>query len=126
MVSSGLDTYARVRHCRVVATVPQSGYYTALPRQSAVASNKSGPALARGGLKHGRSVVWPGIMHLHRGAGDVGSLVEERHRFNWEPGGIRRVMTSLPIRPNHRSVVTPQLRSGVTLRDLIEREGEGS
>jgi hypothetical protein len=33
---------------------------------------------------------------------------------------------SLPIGPEYRSVVTTQLRSGVTLRDLIEREGEGS
>ena len=33
---------------------------------------------------------------------------------------------SLPIGREYRSVGTPQLRSGVTLRDLIEREGEGS
>jgi hypothetical protein len=33
---------------------------------------------------------------------------------------------SLPIGPGYRSVVTTQLRSGVTLRDLIEREREGS
>jgi hypothetical protein len=33
---------------------------------------------------------------------------------------------SLPIRPLYRSAVTTQLRSGVTLRDLIEREREGS
>ena len=32
---------------------------------------------------------------------------------------------SLPIGREYRSVVTLQLRSGVTLRDLIEREGEG-
>jgi hypothetical protein len=33
---------------------------------------------------------------------------------------------SLPIGREYRSVVTTQLRSGVTLRDLIEREREGS
>jgi hypothetical protein len=33
---------------------------------------------------------------------------------------------SLPIGPEYRSVVTHQLHSGVTLRDLIEREVEGS
>ncbi len=33
---------------------------------------------------------------------------------------------SLPIGPGYRPVATPRLRSGVTLRDLIEREGEGS
>jgi hypothetical protein len=33
---------------------------------------------------------------------------------------------SLPTGPEYRSVVTHQLHSGVTLRDLIEREGEGS
>ena len=33
---------------------------------------------------------------------------------------------SLPIGREYRSVVRSQLRSGVTLRDLIEREGEGS
>jgi hypothetical protein len=33
---------------------------------------------------------------------------------------------SLPIRREHRSVATLRLRSGVTLRDLIEREREGS
>ena len=33
---------------------------------------------------------------------------------------------SLPIGPGYRSVATLRLRSGVTLRDLIEREGEGS
>lgn len=33
---------------------------------------------------------------------------------------------SLPIGPGYRSVDMPQLRSGVTLRDLIESEGEGS
>ena len=32
---------------------------------------------------------------------------------------------SLPIGPEYRSVVTHQLHSGVTLRDLIERKGEG-
>ena len=31
----------------------------------------------------------------------------------------------LPIGPEDRSVVTHQLHSGVTLRDLIERKGEG-
>ena len=33
---------------------------------------------------------------------------------------------SLPIGPGYRSVVTPQLRSGVTLRVFIVREAEGS
>ncbi len=33
---------------------------------------------------------------------------------------------SLAIGLEYRSVDTHQLRSGVTLRDLIEREGEGS
>ena len=33
---------------------------------------------------------------------------------------------SLPIGREYRSVATLRLRSGVTLRDLIEREGEGS
>jgi len=33
---------------------------------------------------------------------------------------------SLPIGRDYRSVATLRLRSGVTLRDLIEREGEGS
>jgi hypothetical protein len=33
---------------------------------------------------------------------------------------------SLPIGRGYRSVATLRLRSGVTLRDLIEREGEGS
>jgi hypothetical protein len=33
---------------------------------------------------------------------------------------------SLPMGRRYRSVVTLRLRSGVTLRDLIEREGEGS
>ena len=33
---------------------------------------------------------------------------------------------SLPIGPEYRSVVTHQLDSVVTLRDLIEREVEGS
>ena len=32
----------------------------------------------------------------------------------------------LPIGPEYRSVVKPWVRSGMTLRDLIEREGEGS
>jgi hypothetical protein len=33
---------------------------------------------------------------------------------------------SLPIGPEYRPMATPRLRSGVTLRDLIERKGEGS
>ena len=33
---------------------------------------------------------------------------------------------SLPIGRGYRSVATLRLRSGVTLRDLIEREREGS
>jgi hypothetical protein len=33
---------------------------------------------------------------------------------------------SLPIGREYRSVATLRLHSGVTLRDLIEREGEGS
>jgi hypothetical protein len=33
---------------------------------------------------------------------------------------------SLPIGLEYRSVASLRLRSGVTLRDLIEREGEGS
>ena len=33
---------------------------------------------------------------------------------------------SLPIGPGYRSVVTPQLRSGVSLRVFIVREAEGS
>ena len=33
---------------------------------------------------------------------------------------------SLPIGRGYRSLATLRLRSGVTLRDLIEREGEGS
>jgi hypothetical protein len=33
---------------------------------------------------------------------------------------------SLPIGPGYRSVATLRLRSGVTLHDLIERDGEGS
>ena len=33
---------------------------------------------------------------------------------------------SLAIGREYRSVATLQLRSGVTLRDLIDREGEGS
>jgi len=32
----------------------------------------------------------------------------------------------LPIEPGYRSVVTLELCSGVTLRDLIDREEEGS
>ena len=33
---------------------------------------------------------------------------------------------SLPIGPEYRTVVMPPVPSGVTLRDLIEREEEGS
>ena len=33
---------------------------------------------------------------------------------------------SLPTGREHRSTATLRLRCGVTLRDLIEREGEGS
>ena len=33
---------------------------------------------------------------------------------------------SLAVRPEYRFVATPRVRSGVTLRDLIEREGEAS
>jgi hypothetical protein len=32
---------------------------------------------------------------------------------------------SLPIGPGYSPVITLRLRSGVTLRDLIENEGEG-
>jgi hypothetical protein len=45
VVSSGLDTYARVRHRRVVVTVAHSDYYTGPSPAGTVASNKSGPAL---------------------------------------------------------------------------------
>ena len=42
-----------------------------------------------GGLKHRRSVVWPGIKHPTAGAGDVGSLAEERDRCQQGTGAIR-------------------------------------
>ena len=45
---------------------------------------------------------------------------------NGDPCDHSALEEHLPIERDYRSVVTPQLRSGVTLRDLIEREGEGS
>jgi hypothetical protein len=44
---------------------------------------------------------------------------------NREQGPFAVHFESLPIGPEYRSVVTHQLHSGVTLRDLIERKGEG-
>ena len=88
----GLDTYTRVRRRRrVVVTVPQSGCYTGPSPAGTVASNKSGPALP-GGLKHRRSVVWPGIKHPTAGAGDVCSLAEERDRLQQ---GTRTIRSAL-------------------------------
>jgi len=59
---------------------------------------------------------------------DVLLLAEERDR---RQGGRKRAPfaaqgESPPIGREYRSVGTLGLRSGVTLRDLIEREGEGS
>ena len=74
------------------------------------------------------SVALPGeqILPLH-GVEDVLLLAEERDRR--QEGTERHSLAhceSLPIGPEYRSVVTPRLRSGVSLRVLTEREGEGS
>jgi hypothetical protein len=47
--------------------------------------------------------------------------------FNWTPQPFTRTCESLPIGPDDRSVKrSDKGLSGVTLRDLIERECEGS
>ena len=43
-----------------------------------------------------------------------------------EPAPFGPRCESLPSERRYRSVDTLRLRSGVTLRDLIEREGEGT
>ena len=45
---------------------------------------------------------------------------------NREQASFAAHYVSLPIGREYWSVATLRLRSGVTLRDLIEREGEGS
>jgi hypothetical protein len=44
----------------------------------------------------------------------------------WERVPFAAHCERLSIGRGHRLVALPQLRSGVTLRDLIERKGEGS
>jgi hypothetical protein len=70
---------------------------------------------------------------LHRGngccrAGNVGSLAEECGlRQKGEPASFAaHFCERLPIGFHYRSVASLPFRSGVTLRDLIEREGEGT
>jgi hypothetical protein len=45
---------------------------------------------------------------------------------NMEEARFAEHFESLPMGPEYRSVVAHQLHSGVTLRDLIERKGEGA
>jgi hypothetical protein len=62
----------------------------------------------------------------YQGSDDVLALADERDRRQQGNGAIRSALrepadrTWAPVRGH------PLLRSGVTLRDLIEREGEGS
>ncbi len=46
--------------------------------------------------------------------------------INGEQAPFAARRESFPIGPEYRSVVTPQLRSGVSLRVFIVREAEGT
>ena len=65
--------------------------------------------------------------HRHIGLGDVLVLAEERDRCHKEQVPFAARYESLPVGPEYRLVDTLKgLSPSVTLRDLIEREGEGT
>jgi hypothetical protein len=64
----------------------------------------------------------------HRRQGSVMSCCSPSNVIvvNRKQGRFAARYESLPIGPEYRSVVMPQLGSSVSLRVFIEREGEGS
>ena len=79
----------------------------------------------------GRTEPWrfshlPGNKDRRFRVNDVLALAEERVVANRATERFARRCQSLPLGREYGSVVTHQLHSGVTLRDLIEREREGS